>query len=223
MFLLQFCSTNPALSVDAISNNTQGIELDAPGSVALLDGGYNVVQTTATIDGSFLASGCSAVADAHYIVFQTGYCLGPIPAGWWTLKRSGTAMFNFDMGSAYSVDNVGKPKLIVPSLKLTMNADSVVTGIDVEWWGYDNGGYSQITDLALVDKSFPSGLMIWFQPKIIGSTADEYIHGFLPSHGSAIPTGSWSLTQGTSPTRLGRFSISGIANGVDYAFAWVLR
>jgi hypothetical protein len=132
-------------------------------------------------------------------------------------------MYSFDMGSAYSVDNTGKPKMIVPSMKLRVGADSVVTGVDVEWWGYDNGGYSKITDLSLVDNFFQSGLMIWLQPKIMGSVSDEYIYGFKPSQGSAVPVGSWSIAQGTLPSRLGMFSISGIANGVDYAFQWVLR
>jgi hypothetical protein len=222
-YLLQFVTSDPAVTVDAVSNNTQGFELDAPAPVALLDPGFNVTQTTATIDGSFMASGCSVELNTSHIVFQTGYCQGPIPAGWWTLKRSGATMYSFDMGSAYSVDNTGKPKMIVPSMKLRVGADSVVTGVDVEWWGYDNGAYSRITDLSLVDNFFQSGLMIWLQPKIMGSVSDEYIHGFKPSQGSAVPVGGWSIAQGTLPFRLGMFSISGIANGVDYAFQWVLR
>jgi hypothetical protein len=139
MYYFGITDTNLAFDSSTVS-------LEAPGPVSLL---LNLLDGTKENLGTSVGG--------NYFLFgpnknscESPYFTDAIPAGYWTLKVSGQQVAVFDIGCAYQTDSMGLPKIFIPAPRLTIGSDSIVTAVDIKWYGYSHNGYEEISDPQLL-------------------------------------------------------------------------
>lgn len=164
--------------------------------------------------------------DGQTISFASPWFIPPIPEGWWVFRKNGNELVTCDIGASYSTDENGKPKVYVPSASIAISPDSVLQSITVQWFGYQNGTYIQVSDPSIIDKVMPNGFMIGITNDYNDpGFTEDYIRNQMPSQPSK-QTLSYSWTVGTpigNQKKIYSTQISYDINGVNYNFWWDLK
>jgi hypothetical protein len=94
-----------------------------------------------------------SAGDDHFSIMFVSL-KGVSPSGTWVLKKDKTTILSqFDLGLGCPVDTTtGKPIIYVPSVNVTVNADTTIQQIQVKWYYWDNTvkQYVQATDQSLI-------------------------------------------------------------------------
>lgn len=101
----------------------------------------------------FFASDAYGDVPGQTISYGMQYYFSSMPTGAWQWKINGSTVGEFDVAVVSPpVTAGGKPKGFVPSFKLTVDGNKVITAIDVRWYYYDEGigGYVLLAPSDLV-------------------------------------------------------------------------
>jgi hypothetical protein len=202
---------NPDLMLDSAQ-----MSLVAPGPVFAknLDPSAAPTPLGTTIGPEYFCPSTSS----PYHVYEYLYFVGAIPSGFWTLKENNQAKAIFDLGCAYEEDSAGYPKICIPSPRIAINSDSIVTGLDIKWYIYTENGYEQLTDMTVLQKILTGQVMLGFNNFTHGIS--EYDYPEVGTISKTAFTKSWAVghTRPTGSYNLDELVIDYQMNGLAYRF-----
>ncbi|MEK6744235.1 MAG: hypothetical protein AABZ15_11515 [Nitrospirota bacterium] len=180
----QLDQNTDSVSMTSVCNTTGIVTLHPPVSAGTVTMGFNAYSYANPIKNS--GNGCSlwnggpaVQTDYNGIYASNGYdhisfsvidsfTSGTIPSGFWEWKESDEVKAAFDIANINPpITNTGQLKGFVPAYKITTDGNKKITRVDIAWYFYDSGIYTQLTTSDLkVLKHFVSGVEAKFEATV---------------------------------------------------------
>jgi len=199
-----------------VTMNASTLSLTAPAPIIAFEHDPAQPETLSVIQAPYLlAPELNGIIEYSFMYF-----LDTIPAGIWTIQEGSEVRAVFDMGSAYQEDAQGRPMLCIPSPRITVDGDSVVTAVDVQWMIYNGNGYDVISDGTILNKIIAGDVHVKLASYKAGANYEqnEYADAMSISISAFDKTWSTGSTPPENATNLDELAISYQMNGMNYLF-----
>lgn len=154
---------NSPFTFDQLCGGTVSVTLTPPADIVTTN--YGTINAANPFNNAGLGaigvestrSNCNGSATGFYgagepggtelmINWGTGGSMTTAPEGLWEMAYDGTSLAHFELASSSPVDSAGKPKVFIPSVQVSVDANNNISRIDVKMYLFDGTAYVELTD-----------------------------------------------------------------------------